>query len=319
MHLFLDSGAFSVYNLGTEIDIDEYIKYVGEWGDKITHYATLDVIGDPHATYKNWEYMRAAGLNPMPVYHAPTEEKYLKKYIEDSEYLALGDIAKLSRKARSRFLDNVWKEYLVPSGVKVHGFGLTSYPLLARYPWYSVDSTKWFRDGIYGRILIPYRRDGEWKYDRPPWQATVTPRSGQITTLSPTLRKLVEQYIEEQGFKIGKTKIEKIGGKRGLLGTGKAGMEETIIEKGLENTPQQRILLNCTYILNFLYSSDNEVQRHFFAGGRSYKELLSELLGKRLPHMTPKTGLLVSYVEGGKALGWASDFTKKYSGGEENA
>jgi hypothetical protein len=39
--------------------------------------------------------------------------------------------------------------------VKVHGFGVTSTPLMARYPWYSVDSISWKLISGMGGILIP--------------------------------------------------------------------------------------------------------------------------------------------------------------------
>ena len=46
---FLDSGAFSAFTQGAEIDIQEYIEFIKEHKDYLEAYANLDVIGDAEA------------------------------------------------------------------------------------------------------------------------------------------------------------------------------------------------------------------------------------------------------------------------------
>src|SRR3990167_8063836 len=48
---FLDSGAFTAFTQGTNINIDDYIEVIKELN--IPYYAALDVIGDYKATEKN--------------------------------------------------------------------------------------------------------------------------------------------------------------------------------------------------------------------------------------------------------------------------
>lgn len=308
MELFLDSGAFSAKTRGVVIDIDEYIQFIKDHINEAHIFSNLDVIGDGQASYENWERMSNAKVPTLPVYHLGTDISYLKKYISKSEYIAIGGMAKMSNKKRVFNLDYLWEEYLTPSGIKVHGFGMTSYPLLLRYPWHSVDSTGWFRHAIYGKIIIPYSRNGKWVYDRSPWVVSVSARSGGINDQPPTLIKLILQYIEEQGFKLGSTNLIETGGTKGFFGNSKVQFKEEILEAGLENDASLRTLLNCLYILNFLFSTSNSIQRFFLAGGISSKEALTELFNKRCPSASSRTGLLVSYVEGSKVFNWASHF-----------
>src|SRR5574337_698161 len=57
------------------------------------------------------------------------------------------------------WLDRMWERHLTDGSgrpkLKVHGFGLTSLPLMKRYPWFSVDSSTWVQWSANGMILIP--------------------------------------------------------------------------------------------------------------------------------------------------------------------
>jgi hypothetical protein len=55
------------------------------------------------------------------------------------------------------WLDEVFAHYLTFAGapiIKVHGFGMTTFELMARYPWYSVDSSSWLMGGRNGTALF---------------------------------------------------------------------------------------------------------------------------------------------------------------------
>ena len=140
--IFMDSGAFSAYTKGLVIDINEYIDFIKKYEDKLTVYANLDVIGDPAATLKNQRIMEDAGLNPLPCFHRGEPVKYLKLYLKEHEYIALGGVVSSGVTTRGLvdWMDDLFVNYLCASKgmptVKVHGFGITSLPLLKRYPWY---------------------------------------------------------------------------------------------------------------------------------------------------------------------------------------
>ena len=51
--IFIDSGGFSAFTQGAEINIDEYCDFIKKYNKHITAYAQLDAIGDEEATKKN--------------------------------------------------------------------------------------------------------------------------------------------------------------------------------------------------------------------------------------------------------------------------
>lgn len=140
--LFLDSGAFSAKTIGAEINLNDYIKFIKE--NQIENYASLDVIGDGEKTLINTRLMMDQGLKPIHTFHRKTTEEWLYKSLElDLDYIALGGMVG-NKKNIYVWLDSVWNIIQkVKPEVKVHGFGCTSYELMTRYPWYSVDSTSW--------------------------------------------------------------------------------------------------------------------------------------------------------------------------------
>lgn len=160
--LFLDSGAYSAFNSGVKIDLDDYIKYVQKHKDATTIYATLDVIGDWKATKKNTEYMESKGLKPLPVFHYKSPLDELKRMCSKYDYIALGGLVplKTNTKLLRLWLDTCFKviyEETMKKGkplLKVHGFGLTNFSIWRDYPFYSVDSTTWLTGAIFARRLI---------------------------------------------------------------------------------------------------------------------------------------------------------------------
>jgi hypothetical protein len=149
---FLDSGAFSAWRKSVIIDIEKYISFVQFHKNSIETFANLDVIGDPIATWKNQRIMESYNLNPIPCFHFGEDLKWLKKYVERYEYVALGGmVGKTKRKALILWLDQVFK---IIEKTKTHGFGITDLLLLKKYPWYSVDSTTHAVAARMGEIFI---------------------------------------------------------------------------------------------------------------------------------------------------------------------
>ena len=121
--------------------------------------AVLDGIGDPLETYRNQLTMEALGVKPMPCFHAGEDERYLEWYIQNYDYISLGGMVGSSTKQLMLWLDRVWDKYLVDGAgkprLKVHGFGITSIPIMERYPWWSCDSSSWIQAGSFGSIVTP--------------------------------------------------------------------------------------------------------------------------------------------------------------------
>ena len=159
-YVILDSGAYTAFTKGAPIILEKYIKFIKKYQHLFQGgFVNLDVIGDGAGSYHNWRKMLEAGVNSIPVYHLGTDEKWLKKYIHQTEYIAIGAIANMNTKRRMIGLARIWKKYLMDeNGVakyKVHGLGVTSPKIVQMFPWYSVDSSKATKSAAYGKILLP--------------------------------------------------------------------------------------------------------------------------------------------------------------------
>ena len=150
--IFLDSGGFSAFTQGVEIDLDKYIEFIRRFEDILTVYANLDVIGDAAGTQRNQAYMEKRGLRPLPAFHFGSDLKVLKRMADKYDYLALGGLVPLAMSPRKLmgWLDRCFS--VIRDQAKVHGFGMTGIPMLKRYPWYSVDSMSWLGGTMRGEI-----------------------------------------------------------------------------------------------------------------------------------------------------------------------
>lgn len=150
--LFLDSGGFSAATQGAEIDLQEYAGYIKRFAHHIGTYANLDVIGDPVATLENQKRMEDAGLTPVPVFHIGEDFSYLEQYVEAYPYVALGGMVPHMRYT-NRLMPWLIKCFRIAKGrALLHGFGATSWQIIRRLPWFSVDSSSWGMGFRYGRV-----------------------------------------------------------------------------------------------------------------------------------------------------------------------
>jgi len=149
--VFIDSGAFSAQNAGKDIDIHDYIEFIKET-EAIT-YAGLDVIGSAEKTMLNQQVMEQAGLKPIPTFHMGGNVNDLYFLAQNYEYIAIGGMVFSSK--IEKWLDAVWKELLnINPKIKCHAFGMTNIKLMAKYPWYSVDSSSFKGGKRFGRLIL---------------------------------------------------------------------------------------------------------------------------------------------------------------------
>lgn len=160
----MDSGAFSAFTLGESIGLKAYCAWLHNHLRYITHYAVLDDIESPARTMNNQRTMETEGLKPVPCFHYGEDPGWLKRYLDKYEYIALGGMVPISTEQLIPWLDDLWGNYLTaPDGrprVRVHGFGLTTFSLIERYPWFSVDSSSWLYGGKAGFCFF-WRSTGE--------------------------------------------------------------------------------------------------------------------------------------------------------------
>jgi hypothetical protein len=162
IEIFADSGAYSAATQNDPIDPVKYVAWVDKWQEKFAVAAGPDVIGDPVATLQETKKMLATikGIPVLPVFHVGEDWKYLKFWVDESPYIALGGMVPYARQAK---LLTGWVQRAfasIPKEVKVHGFGLTTWNLLRMFPWYSVDSTSWMSGFRYAQLMLFDRRSG---------------------------------------------------------------------------------------------------------------------------------------------------------------
>lgn len=158
--VFLDSGAFSAFTQGVQIDLPTYCRFIQENADVIEVASVLDAIGDPAKTFENQKAMEALGVTPLPCFHSGEDGRYCEHYVANYDHMTLGGMVGASTSALIKWLDTIWERYLTDGAgrpkVKVHGFGITSIPIMKRYPWYSVDSSSWLQVSSIGAVLHPH-------------------------------------------------------------------------------------------------------------------------------------------------------------------
>ena len=167
--IFLDSGAFSAFTKGVDVDLPAYCQYIKDNDDILEKVdgtvlaSVLDGIGDPLKTYQNQLAMEARGVRPLPCFHYGEDERYLDWYVANYDYITIGGMVPISTPQLKLWLDRIWEKHLVDGAgrpkVRVHGFGLTTPSLMERYPWYSVDSSSWVQIArVGGMLLMPEAR-----------------------------------------------------------------------------------------------------------------------------------------------------------------
>ena len=164
VQIFLDSGAFSAFTMGVDVDLKAYCRYIQENGDIIEKIddailaSVLDGIGDPLKTYQNQLEMEKRGVRPLPCFHYGEDERYLDYYVANYSYITLGGMVPISTPQLYHWLDRIWENHLTDGAgrpkVRVHGFGLTTMSLVERYPWFSVDSSSWVQTARTGGMML---------------------------------------------------------------------------------------------------------------------------------------------------------------------
>jgi hypothetical protein len=233
--LWLDSGAHSLYNMfvigGNQEQrhnwfrnkqnrsnlsrnfrryLDEYAKFVLEHKSGIDYYANVDVIYNPELSWKALKYLEDKGLKPVPVIHARTPLKWVTKHVEAGyKYIGLGGLGQESTKnSYVHWADQVYDQLCnnpdrLPC-VRTHGFAMTSYELLLRYPWWSTDSTSAYRVAGTGSIFVPHMRGGKFTFEEAPYiiafshRSSVKGKSGKhYATLKPKQQEILRLWLKE--------------------------------------------------------------------------------------------------------------------------
>jgi len=134
----LDSGAFTAWKSGKQVDIDQLIAEckTGGWDECVA----LDVIGDSEGSIKNSHYMRDAGLKVIPVYHYGEPWEVLDEYCKFFGHVGLscrfGEPVKKSIAWVEQCFARHWPHLF-------HSFGWVDSRILDRVPFDTADAATW--------------------------------------------------------------------------------------------------------------------------------------------------------------------------------
>lgn len=156
-NLIIDSGAFTVWNKGEgKIDIEAYLKFCQQQPDG-THFINLDVIPETGSSaadiercceegWENYLFLKNNVENVMPVYHYGDNIKWLRKMMQETDYIGISPANDTHENVKREFLRGVYR--VLGSDFKTHGLGYSSFDGLAMFPFYSIDSISFKRATI---------------------------------------------------------------------------------------------------------------------------------------------------------------------------
>lgn len=229
MNVMIDSGAYSISvlskKIGKKVDIfkdyrkylDNYVYFIRvcqkqlgkEYKDNII-FVTLDVIRDVEQSRLVYRYMtEECGCDVMPVVHFGASPSALEWYLRTGcSYVGLGGLShKVLPSTYMHHADTLFSLLVDRRGnplVKVHGFAVTSLPLLLRYPWWSVDSTSLWKYAAFGyQLYVPRKCGKNFDFLRPlmiKFSERQMKAKLYVGRLNINERKILMEYLEMVNF-----------------------------------------------------------------------------------------------------------------------
>lgn len=210
--MMCDSGAFTAWNIGKPVKVEELIQYDLWLANKHPGhefvFVALDVIpgergrmpteGEIKAgideSFQNYLLMKEAlrGHTVIPVFHTG-EDRYVRdRYLSHTDYIGCGMNQNLSEQQRL-----AWAREAVVPGYKFHGLAATGNAMLSQVDWYSVDSSGWLMVAAMGAVLWPVGNRL-----RPLQVSSTSPnlkRYGAHMFSSPEAERLIE-FVRSRGY-----------------------------------------------------------------------------------------------------------------------
>ena len=235
LDLLLDSGAFSAWARQDDIQLETYIDYLKQHRRCASAYLALDKIPGrfkapatatetdeaARISYQNLQVMKAAGLTPIPVFHQGEDFDWLIRLIEDGEdYIGISPRDFSGAQAQQAWFDKVFTLITDRDGhpmVRTHGLGVTKVKFLLRYPFTTVDSTRWTLDAGYGHILLPQWRNGGFDYLQPPHIVATTGVDSkvnarkQVRGFGDATTQHIEDYVTGLGLTLEQLRDDRLG------------------------------------------------------------------------------------------------------------
>lgn len=206
--MVIDSGAHSLYTAKkmkagdySYFDSPQFWRFVDQYAgwiktklnryggeeptEVIDYYVNVDVIFEPERSWKVLKHLEEEhGLSPMPVIHYGAGLEWFDKHIEAGyKFIGIGGLGQEVKQDQYKiWADKVYR-HLCPKRndfkpvVRTHGFAMTAFDLVTRYPWWSVDSASWLKSANNGNIYVPQTKNEEFDFGQRPIIAPVSNRT----------------------------------------------------------------------------------------------------------------------------------------------
>lgn len=180
--VLLDSGAFTAWSLGKQIDLQRYAEWalgvVAKWGDHLVQLDAVNLDRIPgekgrdatraelqaamRESIANADQLRAAGLRIVEVFHQDEPLEFLDELLHrlpPRSILALSprnDVAVSERVKwlRGTVLPHLLTRYAPSDLPRMHGLAATAKAVMSGFPFYSVDSASWIVGMRYGHSAL---------------------------------------------------------------------------------------------------------------------------------------------------------------------
>ena len=171
VEVMLDSGAFTAWNKGYHVAVDEVIhsykafmerakgKFKDVWMinlDKIPgergRSATADEIQDAiKVSDENFKILTDVfGPVVLPVFHQDEPLERLEELKQQSKYICVSPRNDMPERTRVEWAN---RAHGYCRGWKTHGLATTGVRMQRQSPWHSVDSATWIMAGAYGKVF----------------------------------------------------------------------------------------------------------------------------------------------------------------------
>jgi hypothetical protein len=241
-NLMMDSGAFSAWSNGAEINLDEYIEYCLKYIDAISYVVNLDVIParpgqkkipqeeierSAQQGWKNAQKMLRAGIPKeklIHVFHQNENFHWLERMVREFDYIGLSPANDRTTLEKQTWLDSCMPYVTDSKGfptIKFHGFAVTALNLMLRFPWFSVDSATWAQQAGRGAIYIPQKKQGKERFDVLPHLVRIGHNSpfertaDHFTNLPPQQKQEFLDYFAMNEVPLGRSSCVRVEQKKG--------------------------------------------------------------------------------------------------------
>lgn len=218
-------GDFSYFDLKKGTDFRKYCdRYAGfiKWiqkQDSTVLVANVDAISNPELTWQIQRFFEEEhGVKPVPIVHFGTPMEYVDRYLVGGySLLGVGGLGQgVSRHEYFRWGDEFFTHICPASNklmplIRTHGFAMTSWELICRWPWWSVDSATWVKLSAYGWLYMPrWTKEKNWRFDRPPLLVNFSFRSPRkeerekhYDNVTVNVRQTADKWLKHLGLEIG--------------------------------------------------------------------------------------------------------------------